>query len=269
MKVTELKAELTQRGLDAKGLKQELVVRLSEALEKEKAAAAQTTQPAPAPTSTPPPAAKPEEKKADTAKQAPSNGAPASTPAPVIAPPVSASADAASSVSADGSALSEEDRKKQRAARFGVPLTESEEEKKQKRASRFGVTTGASPSADRPKLNITGAAGLFQHSIADATKDATKDAGKLADRAKRFGTAQAGQTEEEKAKLDQRAARFGTQSTQPAQAAPTVGANLTWNREDDERKKRRAERFQPGSATGEAVEKKQKTEGGAVEVAAK
>jgi len=233
-----LKKELQARGLEGQGLKSELVARLTEAIAKETPSDASKTESSAS--------AAPQEAKTAIEKSpvvAVGNGSSVATSK--AAAPVASDSAAGSSGSSD--AVSEEERKKQRAARFGVAVQESEEERLKKRAARFGGV----PS-DRPKLNIGGA--LFKHSVAGLSKDREGDTltpEKLEERAKRFGISA---PNEDKKKLEDRSKRFGV----PVASAGTSG-NLTWSKEDDERKRKRAERFQ-------STEKKQKTDEGAITV---
>lgn len=164
----QLREELTKRGLDSKGKKDELQERLQSAIDKEmldaideedelaggaEAAGEEALPPippAPAPAPAETQARKPSPVKVTaTATAPPSFLGQAEAPIANSVPEVASSAD-------EGQAeLTEEEKKKRRAERFGIPL--SEEEKKKNRAERFGLApmagaAGANAIAPAPAL---------------------------------------------------------------------------------------------------------------------
>ena len=113
MLVKELRDELQSRGLDTSGTKAVLLERLEEAL-------AATTTAAPAAAAAP-------------AAEATPAAAPAATKEPVAAPAVGSTpaapaaevAAAAPVAKAEGGAMTEEEKRKLRAERFGIPVVEA------------------------------------------------------------------------------------------------------------------------------------------------
>jgi len=253
LKVSELKEELAKRKLDQKGKKAELVSRLEEALKKEKL----TNASHPESTSTPEKKEKAKEevtKSAVPVKQA--AAAPASKPvtAAAIVPPSNATTPAVDTTKtpATTDATTEkgeataEDMKKKRAERFGLPPTD--EDKKKSRAERFGipatVTTSASHVASPAKLSAV---------IGDT---------KQLERAKRFGIPIKGGDQSQKTesaasatKLQERAQRFRVAGG-PAVKASIHSGNQTWTPADEEKKRKRMERFATAAPNGDT--KKQK-----------
>jgi SAP domain-containing ribonucleoprotein len=141
-KVTELKDLLAQRSLPVSGKKEELVARLTE--NDAYSAAADLGDLAPpgdeydwdSPTENTAPAAKP----APVTKPAPA-AKPIAAPVPEVAKPAPATSPAAPTVTpaeADAALAIELEKRKKRAERFGIPVSESV--KAVERAQRFGVT---------------------------------------------------------------------------------------------------------------------------------
>lgn len=207
MKVDELKKQLSARGLDVKGLKKELVSRLVSAV---------STQ---SPSSTVP--AGQDSQAAPTASSAPSAPAPANGIAePASEPAAAATVSEESAPPADTPSesyvspleLSEEDRKKLRAERFGIPLTQStpDAEKKRARAERFGLSTTAESTAKKSSVADDEAARQRRAERFGTKQAVSADSDpRSADRLKRRQERFQPESAEEAAKKKQRLARFG------------------------------------------------------------
>jgi len=275
LKVTELKEHLAARKLDTKGKKAELVSRLEEALKKEKE---QKVKAGATPVATTPsPKTSAETKKEEQTKTTPT---PTTTSAPTGPPtsvslsttaPTSASTPAAPSPSNVQSnqdndrLLTEEEKRQRRAERFKTELSSSghasplsgavdDEDKMKQRAARFGVTQSLPPGK-----------GVLGDS-------------KMIERAKRFGVPikQAGSAQVSQARLQQRINRFKspnmTWTPNSTTAAPTAASTTTGPvsrksaesitgtsvSDEEERKRKRAERFAAGN--GEATKKQKVNE---------
>jgi len=234
LKVDQLRDELGKRGMDTKGKKDELQERLQNAIDKEMLDAIDEEDevgvpppPAPMPTSPPPPspapvqvpppssASKPAAASPKPVAQSSTRMAPAVTSAPVVpspAPvaPAPAAEEGASATEAE-TCETEEEKKRRRAERFGIPI--SEEEKKKARAERFGLVKPATAAAAPAGGGGAGVAGKAASPVKAAAKagplegvpilDAEEEARRRA-RAARFGIADP-KLEEKKA---ERAKRF-------------------------------------------------------------
>jgi SAP domain-containing ribonucleoprotein len=211
LKVTELRDELSKRGLDTKGVKDDLIQRLAAAIEGDtgpqeavEAPAAETAAPEPVQVQvTAAPAS------VDAAPAPVTNPAPTETTAPKTA----------------GAALTEDEKQKLRAERFGIPATAGagsaptidaaeELERRKKRAERFGLP-----------LPI----------------DASVEAAKKKARAERFGLAVPVTKEEIEAKKKARAERFGSGAAPGAAVASAAATALS--AEEERKREERAKRF--------------------------
>mmetsp|Transcript_20581 Transcript_20581/g.57100 ORF Transcript_20581/g.57100 Transcript_20581/m.57100 type:complete len:222 (+) Transcript_20581:275-940(+) len=190
LKVSELKEELKNRGLVATGTKQVLLERLQEHLESAGAGEAQAEAAAPA-----------TDAAAVEPAAAATNGAEKKVAALAEAPAVETEKVGESEVEeakTDGdAAMSEVDKKLLRAQRFGMVTKETVEEKKKQRAERFGIPL----PEDQKRLERAKRFGLplgseekkkpaLDKPLKAGSKAAEKSeaAKKLEERAKRFGT---------------------------------------------------------------------------------
>lgn len=242
LKVDQLREELGKRGMDTKGKKDELQERLQNAIDKEMldaideedevgvppSPAPMSTSPpppSPAPVQVPPPssASKPAAASPKPAAQSPTRMAPAvpaapvaPSPAPVAPAPAAEEGDKLGVAATEAeTGETEEEKKRRRAERFGIPI--SEEEKKKARAERFGLVkpaAAAAPAAGSGGGGGAGGAGKSASPAKAAAKagpleevpvlDAEEEARRRA-RAARFGIADPKLEEEKKA---ERAKRF-------------------------------------------------------------
>jgi SAP domain-containing ribonucleoprotein len=242
-KVTELRDELSSRGLDTKGVKDDLIARLAAAISAEEEAPAS------------PPAAEGEPQLATEAEvpelaiEPPSSVAPAQPP---LAPAASAEEPAAAGTApaaANKPALTEAEKTKLRAERFGLPLKSDK--------------TGAAPAAVGAKSAISGLGHVDpEEEFARRRKRAERfglpipvnkaelEAKKKA-RAERFGLPVSISKEELEAKKKARAERFGTESKEKGNGAAGTGkpagagaaAAPVLSEEERRRREERAKRF--------------------------
>ena len=271
LKVTELRDQLSSRGLDTKGVKDELIARLAAALETEEqqpaAAGGQEQQqqahiPAEAPSAAPTAPAVPAAAGAAGAEEKKEAFAPA-TAATTTAPPRAAAVDTttttvpavpaavpAPAAEVAKPALAEDDKKKIRAERFGLPaptstgkasgaggekadigLSGEEMEKRKKRAERFGLPVPVFPEEEVAKKKARA-----ERFGLPPTKEQLEEQKKA--RAERFGGAKAiapgsaaaeavKEAEELKKKLEERAKRFTAAPAAPAPAAADGAAAAT------------------------------------------
>jgi SAP domain-containing ribonucleoprotein len=234
LKVTELRDQLSSRGLDTKGVKDELIARLAAAMEVEEGAAPPAAASAPVTAAAAP---VPEAAPAADAPVAPVTAAaapPSAAPAPVAAP-------SAAEILASGKPiLAEVDKRKMRAERFGGVVSPAdaaaakkaaasataigglghfdpteEFERRKKRAERFGLPIPVSKAEESLKKK----ARADRFGIEDPVSAAEKAEAAKKARAERFaatggaapGSAKAKAVEltaEEKKKLEDRAKRF-------------------------------------------------------------
>jgi len=258
LKVADLRQELTARGLDTKGNKPDLVARLAAALN---ATSATTSTPAPTtePTTSAAPA-QPQTPQLTEPKQATTRVPPPTSVAPV-APQLQPSAhtpaptnqdrggdgggDDQGGEEVDITQMSDAERKRARAERFGIPLQQTEADKKSQRAARFGIGQSGSLSqsgglsksgelkvlADSDRVDTRKKRfGVVESSPRDSRKSG-HHASVNVPKAQRLGipVKVAGSND---AKKQARLARFGG----------TMAQSQVSN-EDEEKKKKRAERF--------------------------
>ncbi|KAF9348189.1 hypothetical protein BGX34_002627, partial [Mortierella sp. NVP85] len=262
LKVNELKEQLQLAGLSVNGKKEELVARLLEHQKAEEEALNASVPPAGSGESydwesvddlAPPPPSDPvakSAKKAAPVEKAAVDKQPSSTSSS-SAPPAAASATStpsssstttakAADTSATGSAPSagtasnedalkaEIEKRKSRAARFGIPLTE--QDKAMERAARFGVAVKAPATASQAK-----ASGTTQPSTPSANPPLKPVPAKP-------GTLSAKVPDDV---LDKRRQRFGIQApeTKPSASAGTGGAKIVLDAAEEEKKRKRAAKF--------------------------
>jgi len=248
MKVTDLKKVLTDKGLDTKGKKQDLVDRL----EKLQADAAKTNGAKPNVSATPKlplATAKPTENTTPTATPAASTPAAAAsnTTTKTNGSPTSANTaptENATEAKTDPKVVSlsrpKQDfysAKQQRSEKFGVELKLSDEEKKNARTQRFGVDTSSLATEGHRKRKGPATAASTpeeQEKLAARAKKfglptSVTDPDKLLKRAKKFGTPiPTGVTDPEEAKKrSTRAERFKLNETNAMGAGQPVKAATT------------------------------------------
>lgn len=236
MKVQELKDELKLLGLSVTGVKAELAQRLEEAISGSREQAAPESNPA----------ASAEAHASESAAKAASNGRapiefkPTNGSAPAEAKPIAEAAVAEKPAVAQPMAgLSEAEKARQRAERFGIVTVK---DKLAARAKRFGTeeaTTGASTGA-----TAGGKAGITTLSEADKSRDIEK----LKERAKRFALPEPLSKEEVDLKKKARLDRFGGVSESKKPDSEELAAKLA----------ARAERF----ALSKGTEAEKPKEGG-------
>jgi len=176
LKVAELRQALSSRGLDTKGNKPELVARLTASFASDPAQTPSnsTTNPPPNNTTTTSQQAQEAPKQSQVATSS-SSSALSTTPSPSITSTASSNATTSSTIpntetplqvatevksnghsnplSGSGSLeLTEAEKKKLRAQRFGVPYAPTEKDKKLARSARFGVPVSSDGSTDAAKL---------------------------------------------------------------------------------------------------------------------
>jgi hypothetical protein len=221
--VAQLKAELKSRNLTAiSGLKKDLVAALEEHVKASSVAPANVVaKPAPIPISAPPKAV---------------SSAPVATSKPVAAP-ASSVGNAAAKPAANAPAQAGEKKSvlssatpadplqklKERAERFGMALNVGEDEKKKARAARFGLSTSESSSSEEPatKKQKTSSSSLAT-AVAEQSPEELE---RLAKRAKKFGNQlPSGVPDpEELERRKAREARFATSApSQPAAGGKKV-----------------------------------------------
>ena len=239
LKVTELRDELARRGLETKGVKDDLIARLSEAMEAEATVEAQgqdaergaervdAEQTSEAVNINQP------ENKDRTAPVGPKTAGDGSTPANINEKPETGKTPEQGfprNETNKASALTEDEKKKLRAERFGTTPTQSngkgqkigglgqfdaaeELERRKKRAERFGLPVPVSAAEEEARKK---------------------------QRAERFGLQVPISKEELKAKLEARAARFGLPISSQTTASSKVESDAE-ARKREERAKRFAQ----------------------------
>ncbi|PKY39626.1 hypothetical protein RhiirA4_239101 [Rhizophagus irregularis] len=142
---------------------------------------------------------------------------------------------------------SELERRKKRAERFGVKLSDAD--KKLQRAARFGTTV--SNPLDAP---------LTAPRIPNRKSSIVEDDEKLKKRAERFGLDKSNTLAEDEKKR-KRAERFGLNASSNSASVDNPSSTTSSNSEtnEEEKKKRRAERFSINDTNGESPNKKVKT----------
>jgi len=143
------------------------------------------------------------------------------------------------------------ERRKKRAERFGVNLSDSD--KKLQRAARFGTTV--SNPLDAP---------LTAPRMQKRKPSIVEDEEKLRKRAERFGLDMVNNTSNEEEKKRKRAERFSLNASSNPSSIPHSSSKSPTNsvpeiNEEDEKKKRRTERFAINDTNGEPANKKVKT----------
>ncbi|KAF9123964.1 hypothetical protein BGW39_008559 [Mortierella sp. 14UC] len=278
LKVNELKEQLQLAGLSVNGKKEELVARLLEHQKAEEEAtlgagpptgtgesfnwedpiddlapptadAPVAAKPAPAATATTPAAKAPVAKEPTTATTATTAAIPATTkPAEGTA----GSVEFQGIVADDAEALKAEvEKRKARAARFGIALTE--QDKALERAARFGVPVAASTTASLEKAAGTKVAPVAATKGAAKTSSVPAKSGSIA-------------SEIPAEVLSKRQERFGTvapaaKASTPAKPAVTASAGgakkaiVALDAEEEEKRRKRAAKFGAPSADENASKK--------------
>jgi len=255
LKVPELRLELTNRGLDAKGNKPDLIVRLTAAIESEKSTTTPTTQvtsqllsttPAQTVTISQQPIVTPSviTSSPPTSTLSTNQQAQTTTATNAQNKPGQVSENGGKEIegeeegeeqTVDFSEMTDAERKKARAERFGIPLKQTDDEKKKDRASRFGLTH----SGGGLSKSTEGKEDLLSQDKIDARK-------------KRFGvvSSPAGAKKEEESTSVKGASSGKAQRL----GLPVKGAGAA-SAEDEARKKARKERFESPAAGGSATTK--------------
>ncbi|KAK3818345.1 MAG: hypothetical protein J3Q66DRAFT_387340 [Benniella sp.] len=268
LKVNELKEQLQLAGLSVNGKKEELIARLLEHQKAEEEALNASVPPtgsgesydwdesvddlAPPPPSDPvAPAAKsaktavPVEKTAvdkQPSSTSSSSSGPAAAASATSTPSSSSTTAKTADTSATGSAPSAEtasnedalkaeiEKRKSRAARFGIPLTE--QDKAMERAARFGVAVNAPATASQAKASGTTTKPSTSSSANTPLKPVPAKPGALS--AKIPDDV-----------LNKRRERFGIQApeTKPSGSAGTGGAKVVLDAAEEEKKRKRAAKF--------------------------
>jgi len=251
LKVQELKNELSARGLDTKGNKPDLVARLSAELARSASvpntsAAPQQTTPAtaisPAPTTITQPQTAPQQLATQPPSQAPLKPAQvASTPVEPSPPaqpntqPIEQAPSATPAVVGEVeeepvylSQMSDEERKKVRAERFGIPQQHSEAAKKAERAARFGLPL--SKSTEIKNLNTDDKLEARKKRFGIVEQQNKGKGSVNVGKAQRLGLPVKEASATDVAKLEARKLRF------------SGGVSKSTN-EEDEKKRKRLERF--------------------------
>jgi len=256
LKVAELKTELSSRGLDTKGKKEELVTRLTTALSSD------STKPSPAAGTSSSSQSNTGTSSSSTAQQ----GAAASTSSSSSSQPTqqpggaqqkgdagaaegadaAAAADQGTVEEVDLSEMSELERRKRRAEKFGIPFHASEEDRKKQRAERFQLAGDGAPltpindeqkKAERLKrFNLTQSPSSARsgHSISGANIEIAARLG-LPVGSSAVPAVSSLPSVNDPERLTARMQRFGL----PTKATPSAAST----EEEEEKKRKRAERF--------------------------
>lgn len=229
MKVGELRAELTKRGLDSTGLKAALISRLEEALDCEvqtnKQPAALANSSSAGPQAEDKDAVHDDQSAEEQAKHLKITYSEIHKPGPDLSKLKQVKLAAAATQQLQKKELSAEDKLKARAERFKLPSSLISSDKLKARAARFGI---AHPEIEKEKLKKRAA--RFNLFDADLEKEKKKQ------RAQRFNVFD---PDVEAEKKKQRADRFKPLKTSSI-AKPLANVTILTT---EERKKLRAERF--------------------------